>query len=117
MTIHPTKQKVFLLEMAQWIDYDNKHAKALQHDLSLFLGGTLLPRHKYKPEKHVRYDAEINICDKQHLPVREVLMSHSKKVSKWILKYLMKNPQIVVLSRSYFIELIKKYEKDPCDDK
>ena len=59
---------------------------------------------------------EIDICQAQYSQIRKILVHHGRRASTWMEQYLLKSPRIVVSSRTYFMEVLETWKKDPCID-
>ena len=57
----------------------------------------------------------INICDDKHKLLREHLVYIGKNASEWIEKYFLKSFHVIVSDEEYFLELIRRWKYDPCE--
>ena len=116
MTIHPTTQPVFFLELSQSADdEDEESQEQLRRDLQAFLDIPYLPPRKPYHVPYTRIDGEIDICEDQYQHVRQVLLGHGQEASQWILRYLLYSPQAIVSSRDRFVQLVQQWATDPCE--
>ncbi len=110
---HPNyRGNVFLLELGQLGDANNTRRGSFLNDLERFLGLELnsvdIPdRNKYN-EKY------INICDSKYQPIRDLLVEVGTKASKWIKEYLLQSPRVTISNPDHFLQLIEKWQRDPC---
>lgn len=116
MTIEPTHQKVLFLEVNQFRHDDSPHStnedvrQALQEHIGV---NDLPPLPKYTPP-YQRVEGEIDICQDEYSDLRQLLVSHGKKASQWILQYLLQSDRAVVANRAEFTSLLQKWQVDPC---
>lgn len=122
MDIVPSNGTVFLMDIAQLFPSE-KASRHLARDLSQFLGlNKQLPSLEDVPPDSSRYtDPErtkyfINICDGEHQHLREILVSIGKEAYIWIRDYFLDSPDVVVSSKEDFLDLISKWQYDPCAD-
>mmetsp|Transcript_18736 Transcript_18736/g.53890 ORF Transcript_18736/g.53890 Transcript_18736/m.53890 type:complete len:475 (-) Transcript_18736:229-1653(-) len=122
MDIVPSNGTVFLMDIAQLFPSE-KASRHLARDLSNYLGlRQQLPSLKDVPPDSSRYtDPErtkyfINICDDEHRYLREVLVGIGTDAYTWIRDYFLGSRDVVVSSREDFLELISKWQYDPCAD-
>lgn len=62
-------------------------------------------------------DRYIDICEPKYRKLRQKLVQNGKRASRWITKFLLKSDRVVISSPEYFLELISKWESDPCETK
>ena len=112
---NPLWRKFFLTEISQL--YAQK--EALKEDLGDFLGIVL---QELPPAAHpfafntTLQGLYIDICEDQYRDIRRVLLHHASSASDWILKYMLKSPDVIVSSRKYFSERLRtSWKEDPCD--
>ena len=122
MDIVPSNGKIFLMDIAQLFPSE-KASRHLARDLSNFLGlQKQLPSLEDVPPDSSRYtDPErtkyfINICDDEHRHLREILVGIGKEAYVWIRDFFLDSPDVVVSSREDFLDLISKWQYDPCAD-
>lgn len=113
--------KLFLMDVSQLGDKNQTRLDKFREDLRSFTGlegevrieSAKIVAEEVIPQK-IRKQM-IDICSSENNLVRQVLMKHARKASKWIISYLLKSPDVVVSSRDHFIELIRLWEYDPCE--
>lgn len=117
----PTKADLFLMHVSQLGDRNQTRLNRFREDLRFFLGlggeiriesGKIVAEEKIPPDVRKRM---IDICSNEHNTVRQVLMKQARKASRWIINYLLNSPSVVVSSREFFIELVRLWEFDPCE--
>ena len=112
---HPgLRGNIFLLEIGQIGDMNMTRRGQLTNGLEDFLGletnsVTIPPRNPNREKEH-----HFDVCEDRYQPVRDVLVEMGTKASKWIQEYLLKSPRVVVSNRDHFLELINKWQSDPC---
>ena len=137
---HSGNRKLFLLEIGQLSTKNRDEADQLVTDLEYFLetsrhgnisasnchedlNSLWLPRLKEHVKKHnlgegVKVEEVdlnvIDICHGRYDALRKELMTISIQASSWILRYLIKSPNVVISNRETFVTLIKSWEQDPC---
>ena len=122
MDIVPSNGTIFLMDIAQLFPSE-KSSRHLARDLSKYLGlQKQLPSLEDVPPDSSRYtDPErtkyfINICDDEHQRLRDNLVEIGTEAYTWIRDYFLDSPDVVVSSREDFLELISKWQYDPCAD-
>jgi hypothetical protein len=124
----PTPRRIFLYEVSQLSDPDDKRAEQFRRDLQQYLQlqRPIDPFIWYKPgRKHSSeneqkaIDAQkIDICQERFDALRSVLMHHSIQASTWMRQYFIHAEGVVVSSKSYFANtILKAWEQDPCDER
>ena len=106
----PFGGKIFLIELSQI----RARKDELRRDLSDYLGLDL-PDMSPLSNKGYAFDEAIDICEGQFKDIRDVLLVHAKRSSRWILDYFLQSPDVSVSSREYFVETLENWGKDPCD--
>ena len=118
-------QRVLLYEVNQLSDPDPQRAIEFQTTLQHFLGLSvpLDPMIWFKPGKS-HADArtlekvnskKIDICDSAHDRLRAVLQQQAVEASRWIRKYFLEAPGVVVASKEYLRDnILSTWERDPC---
>jgi len=113
--------KVFLMHVSQLGDKNETRLNQFREDLRWFAGldgeirlesGKIVAEQVIQPEARRRM---IDICSHKHDEVRQVLMKQARSASKWILRYFLSSPEVVVSSREHFVQLVRLWEFDPCD--
>jgi len=122
MDIVPSHGKIFLMDIGQLFPSE-KASKHLARDLTKFLGlqHQLTNLEDVVPDSSKYVDKErrkyfIRICDAEHKELRKVLLDIGREAYVWIRDYFIKSPDVVVSSRDDFLELISKWQYDPCDE-
>ena len=136
MSIHRGFSKnaqVFVYDVTQLEDFDNyQHVNTLLHDLEGFLE---LPQHALPrmgedsedddDDDDDAYDQRegmteakqsllLNICDKEHVHLRNHLVEVGTQAATWIEEYFLQSPQVTVSNRPYFLQQLQSYKRDPC---
>jgi len=120
-----TKNQVFLYEVDQLGDVNASRAELFRRDLARFIHvpedelGPMIHskpgRKNLKPFQQEYVDKySINICDEEHDELRSVLMLHAVDASRWIRKYFLESPDVMVSSKYYLDEILAKWEIDKC---
>lgn len=116
-----TKAKLFLMHVSQLSDKNQTRLHQFREDLRSFTGlegeiriesGKIVTEQIIPPKVRKVF---INVCSSEHDLVRQVLMKNARKASRWIINYLLKSPDVIVPEREYFIELVRQWELDPCE--
>lgn len=122
MDIVPSNGTIFLMDIAQLFPSE-KASRHLARDLSNYLGlRQRLPSLEDLPPDSSRYTDPkrtkyfINICDDEHRYLREVLVGIGTEAYIWIRDYFLNSDDVFVSSREDFLELISKWQYDPCAD-
>lgn len=108
----PFGGKIFVIELSQI----RARKDELRRDLSDYLGLDL-PDMSPLSNKGYVFDEAIDICDGQYKDIRDVLLMHARRSSRWILDYFLQSPDVLVSSREYFVETLENWGKDPCDSR
>lgn len=126
----PLPNPVFIFEINQLSDSNATRAEAFRHDVETYLElqSPLADMIHHKPGKiwaeeelqALKDKLKINICDDEHIPVRQELMRISRLSSVWIREYLldpetMTSSKTFVSSREHFIKLVADWMIDPCE--
>lgn len=117
--------RVFLYELDQLGDSDAYRKAAFREDLRQFLGieqqlpdmphiNTIGKLDFHPRLKRVGLKKMIDICEDQHLNIRTILMDKARRTSRWVLRFFLQSDEVTVSSREYLVELLKKWELDPC---
>jgi hypothetical protein len=125
LRLTPVKGKIFLYHVEQLRDDEPQMQQlAMRRDLSSFLGiPEVLPPIKIwrKPGKNLTQEQResadqrrLDICHRNHTPIREYLMEQSTMTAEWILKYFLKSSDVYVTSPDRFRALIQAWKVDPC---
>mmetsp|Transcript_15975 Transcript_15975/g.23348 ORF Transcript_15975/g.23348 Transcript_15975/m.23348 type:complete len:106 (+) Transcript_15975:273-590(+) len=102
------------MELGQMADTNSTRHDKFERSFEDFLG---IEANSFTTERkhHQPTPKLINICDDEHREVREHLNGISRESSKWITDYLLQSDRVVVVNRDHFLELMKEWEKDPCE--
>jgi len=111
----PMKNKIFLYELSQLHDSDKGRVDQYRRDLSNFLG--LQEELEPIEESHVshNYKYALDICVPTYKPLRRKLMKIARASSRWIRKYFLPHPDVIVSSPEHFNELLLTWMQDPCE--
>lgn len=115
------ESELFLIHVSQMGDKNSTRLDQFRQDLQSFAGlhGEIqLKNGKVAAEVNVTPQVQrnmIDICSTEHESLRQVLMKQAKKASIWIIDYLLKSPDVVVSSRKHFIDLVRQWKIDPCE--
>ena len=122
-------RQVFLYEVSQLSDPKTSRSNQFLADLQHFLG---LPKpfpnpmiwfrpgkqHTSEEQTIKAKSLQINICDKQHSAVRDLLQAQAVNASEWIGHYFLRAPGVTVSSPQYFLDtILAKWKKDPCTER
>jgi hypothetical protein len=109
---------IFLYEISQMHDSDEKRAAQYRVDLQNYLGLNEpiapLTEDKEVHGDHPNKDKEINICEESHRELHDELMKIARDSSLWIRHYFVTLPDVHVSSPEYFNELLESWMIDPC---
>lgn len=118
----PTSRRVFLYEVSQLSDKDEKRSLRLRQDLQRYLNldKPIEPFIWFKPGKNHSDESikkavdhrKIDIC--QHLEVKEALMRHAVQVSDWITTFFLDADGVFVSSKEHLRAILKNWKIDPC---
>jgi len=126
--LYPSKTAIFIAHTEQLAhNVNDTRLSQFTSDVQSFLGlkHAISDVHHISPtkfsqkNKQVRENIEkrvINICDEDHVIIRKKLLDISQRASEWIRTYFLASPDVVVSSKEYFLEILKEWERDPCDD-
>eukprot|EP00978_Attheya_sp_CCMP212_P002928 scaffold6049_cov41-Attheya_sp.AAC.1 len=100
-------------------------AKQFREDLRCFLGLPPqielppmiqdIPGIRYSAAKQAEIDkGKINICDDTYIRLREVLLDHGTRASRWIRRYFLESKDVFVSQRQEFERILQTWEHDPC---
>ncbi len=131
LPIHHFPNRVFLMELGQLSVENRTRADQFVGDLETFLhlsqsGGGDLPRLKPHLAKHnVAKSVNItslnenvlDVCSEPYDSLRNVLMKIGKESALWITKHFLESPDVIVSDKEHFIDLLEKWENDPCLEK
>jgi len=119
--------KVFLYDVSQLSESDDGGIRSTQfrRDLQTFLGLTeeISPfpavdtsgRFDFlAPIKKQTDKDKIDICNSDHDRIRGVLMEKARTSSAWIRDYFLRSNDVFVSSRAHFLELLNRWNVDPC---
>jgi hypothetical protein len=120
-------RKVFLYDVAQLQDSNEKRALQFRHDLQEFLdlqspleGDMIWIKPGRAPASPARakelQELKINICDEQYADLRLLLLKQAAQSAKWIRGVFLANPSVKVSSPEYFAELLESWHVDPCTE-
>lgn len=111
----PVPNKVFLFEVSQPFDKDERRRDLFRKDIGDYIGLTkpLEPLKVAASSKNLHY--AIDICDQKFADLRVELMRISVSASTWIRKYFMNLPDVVVSSPDRFEEILMTWLEDPCE--
>lgn len=117
------RAKVFIMELDQFkVDSDREQQLADQFliDMQNYLGleHDLPPlyHHESKPVREEVEDYVIDICDEEHDLVRAELVKAGRDAYVWIRDYFVEAEGVVVSNKEHFLELIEKWQRDPCEE-
>jgi hypothetical protein len=114
----PIGNKIFLYDIEQLKDTNETRLDMYRYDVSRFLGLTndLEPYLEDDPKAshHRAKFAPFDICLDEHRPLRRALLIVGQSASRWIRRYFLPNPDVVVSSPSYFEEILLEWMVDPC---
>ena len=107
------------------IEKDEDRAETFRRDLQDYLQLDVPLRGKIvhvkpgrkamSPEHQQQLDSKkINICDDEHKELRSRLQQHATESATWIESVYLKNPNVHVSSRKYFLQLLSSWHDDPC---
>jgi hypothetical protein len=80
-------------------------------------------KHQMKPLGHENlnhfvgkkaYKETIDICDDKYLDLRRELTQKGRETQMWIRNKFLQSPDVTVANRNHFLELLDKWEQDPC---
>ena len=127
-TSYPFTGNMFIMESSQMADNDTNRLQLFRNDLERFLGlgHNVLPdialgekentaSSKNKTKMKELGINQMNICDEEYRPLRDILLQNGASASEWIKNYLLQSSRVVVSSRDFFLESIEKWKLDPCD--
>ncbi|KAL3769934.1 hypothetical protein ACHAWO_001882 [Cyclotella atomus] len=130
MGLNPVKSsvgKVFLYDLSQLSESEDGRIQStrFREDLKAFLGLTVdIPpfpvidtsgRFDFlEPIKQQTDANKIDICDNEHARIHQVLMEKARTSSVWIRDYFLESSDVIVSNRSHFLELIERWNEDPC---
>ncbi|KAL3791336.1 hypothetical protein HJC23_006065 [Cyclotella cryptica] len=122
--------KVFLYDVSQLSESDDGGIRSTQFrkDLKDFLGLTAdIPPFpavdtsgKFDFLAPIRKQTEkdkIDICTSEHTKIRAVLMEKARRSSEWIRNFFLQSNDVFVSSRDHFLELLDKWNVDPCQSR
>lgn len=124
---HPVRSPnpIFLFDTDQLGDTDPVRLATFRRDVQTFLGLSmpLLEEHPhYSPGKKLnattqaeRNELKLDICQEQHAPLRQELLTASQHAAFWIRTYFLKAPDVFVSSPDFFDQIMDSYMRDPCD--
>jgi hypothetical protein len=123
----PTPRRIFLYEVSQLSDPDDKRAEQFRRDLQQYLQlqRPIDPFIWYKPGRNHTSENElkaidaqkIDICQERFDGLRSVLMRHSIQASTWMRQYFIHAEGVLISSKSYFANtILKAWEQDPCEE-
>lgn len=117
----PIRNPIFLYEVGQRSDPNTTRVERFHEDLKDYLGLaqnlSSLPNGKPGETFNQNYHSSssmLDICEDKHIQLRKTLMEHGADASSWILDYFIKNPDVVVSQREYFVDLLNGWRVDPC---
>ena len=107
------------------IEKDEDRAETFRRDLQDYLELDVPLRGKIvhvkpgrkamSPEHQQQLDSKkINICDDEHKELRSRLQQHATESATWIESVYLRNPNVRVSSRKYFLQLLSSWHDDPC---
>jgi hypothetical protein len=119
--------KIFLYDLSQLSESEDGRIQSTQfrEDLKAFLGLTVdIPpfptidtsgRFDFlEPIKQQTDANKIDICDNEHARIHQVLMEKARTSSVWIRDYFLQSNAVIVSNRSHFVELLERWNEDPC---
>lgn len=130
LPIHPSRNRVFIMELGQLSIENKTRARQLVNDLESFLGldekvGDIpLPKLKRHRPKHgiatnvnesILEEKLMDICLPTYDELRSVLVTIGRSASEWIISYFVESPEVFVSDKSRFESLLKVWGRDPCN--
>merc|ERR1712238_544708 len=67
-----------------------------------------------KGSKDDTTNKHFNICETKYINLRHELLKIGKNSSQWIIDYFIKSSHVFVSNEEHFVELVKRWDKDPC---
>ena len=67
-----------------------------------------------KGSKDDATNKKFNICETKYINLRHELLKIGKNSSQWIIDYFIKSSHVFVSNEEHFVELVKRWDKDPC---
>jgi hypothetical protein len=121
----PIQSRIFLYEVSQLNERNASRALQFRKDMQDFLHlQNILPEmiwvkpgytHRHQRKISILNSKKIDICHANYTRIRGVLMKHSVLASRWIRRYFMQSPDVVVSSPEYFqSDILQSWEQDPC---
>jgi len=123
LAIKPNSFSMFLYTVDQLEDTGNaKRSKAFRSGLQNFLGleKPLKPVGRENLNHFVGRKAHretVNICLPKYSSLRRVLVKQGARSAHWIEHEFLRSPDVVVANREHFIESIRLWGEDPCDNR
>jgi hypothetical protein len=114
---------IFLFDVSQLGDEDNKRRESFRHSIKSFMGLTedlseavhFVPGIKWNESLQTMKDSlKIDVCDRQFIPVRRELMFLSRNTAEWIRTSFLDLPGVNVANREHFEDIMESYMHDPC---
>jgi hypothetical protein len=114
---------VFIYDVAQLGDKDTVRIEQFVDDMQHYLDlptpldsveqkrpGKKLPR-KIQEKKDA---LKIDICNDEYQPVRDNLMSISRRNSQWLREVFMESPGVYYSNKAHLLEILEGWMHDPC---
>jgi hypothetical protein len=115
LAIKPTKAKIFLYTIDQLEDTDEERSKTFRTDMQHFLGlKKSIQPFGHENSNHVSHEESVNICDVKWESVRAKLVQQGTETAEWIRDQFIHSDDVFVANRSYFLDTLKSWSKDPC---
>jgi len=111
------KGNLFLLELGQLADDNITRQGAFLNKMEDFIGLETNSVSLYSNSGNRTREKYIDICEESNRPIRDILVEMGTKAAKWIREYLIHSPRVVVANRDHFVQLINKWESDPCEER
>ena len=123
LAIKPNNFSIFIYTLDQLEDSGDAQRNAMfRNRLQQFLGleEPLKPVGRENLNHFVGKKAHpetIDICDGKYKSVRKLLINQGKRSARWIEQEFIQSPDVVVANREHFLESLRSWSKDPCDEK
>lgn len=112
--------KIFVFTVEQLSDDNRTRSDLFLSDLSSFMNletraTSDMMTHSNAHIASGENDSIINICDHDHIKVREVLLRNAKPTMEWILNRLTKASDVTLGGKDYFLSIVQTWATDPCE--
>jgi hypothetical protein len=119
MKLPKSQHPIFLYDDLQLSDTNATRLQQFKDDLVTFLGLTQPLTdplvENLQPQKSPSW-TPIDICHYDYRPLRKELIRVGTQASFWIRTYFLQSPDVHVSSQPYFVELLKGWARDPCNE-